>query len=84
MVYIGGRLVGLNRLYEVFDELYNSGKRPEDLSVDELLEMIEFYNYIPPGLEEEYKKALLKEYRIYCQEKACKIGKKGRGVGSHL
>lgn len=69
MVCIGRDLVGLNRLYDVFEEKYKAGKKPENLSGEELLEAIRFYNYVPPGSEQAYKEALLKEYQIYCQEK---------------
>ncbi len=29
-IYIGGKMVGLNKMYYIFEELYESGKRPEN------------------------------------------------------
>ena len=65
-IYISGKTVGLNKMYDIFEELYESGKRPENISGNELLEKLSFCNYIPPGLEKEYEEAVTNEYRIYC------------------
>ncbi len=56
-------------MYDIFEELYESGKRPENISGVELLEEMIFYNFIPLGLEKEYEEAVTEEYRIFCQEK---------------
>ncbi len=67
-ICISGKFVGLNRMYDVFEKLYNSGRR-EDVSGKEIIAELSFYNYIPLGAENEYEEAVLKEYRIFCKEK---------------
>jgi hypothetical protein len=69
MVYINGKPVGLNRLYDVFEHLYESGKRPGDTAGAEILSEIAHYTYVPRGLEKPYEEALLREYQTYYNEK---------------
>ncbi len=73
-IYIGGNLVGLNRLYDIFDRFYGAGKAPQDITGEELLNEFRFCNYIPSSMEEDYIKLILKEYRIYWSEKNHKNG----------
>jgi hypothetical protein len=61
-VYIRGRLVGINRLYDTLEELYKEGKRPGDITGAELLESVSYCNYVPDGLEKEYMEVLIREF----------------------
>ncbi|GBE57001.1 MAG TPA: hypothetical protein ENH13_07425 [Euryarchaeota archaeon] len=67
--YIGGRLVGLNRLYDIFDRFYKAGKDPHDTSGKELLDEFSLCNNVPSGMEKGYIEVLLREYGIYWSEK---------------
>jgi hypothetical protein len=51
-------------LEEVFGSLQDSGLEDELLR-KELVRKIRAYNHIPPGLEEKYGRALLKEYKLW-------------------
>jgi hypothetical protein len=68
MVNVGGVKVGLIAVGEIFKKLYEAGKKPEDMR-DELIKEFSIYNYIPPGVQNEYALALLEEYRKYYREK---------------
>jgi len=67
--YIDGRLVGFNRLYDIFDRFYEAGKTPCNTTGKELLDEFRFCNYIPFGMEKDYIEVLLREYGIYWSEK---------------
>lgn len=60
---VGGRKVGIVGLDETFKEHLKRGKKPEDLTGDELLKEIKKFNFIAEGAEEVYKEAFLREYR---------------------
>ena len=66
-IYINRKPVGLNRMYDVFEEIYNS--KMGNVSGEELVAGLSLWNYIPLGAENEYEEAVLKEYRIFCKEK---------------
>lgn len=59
---VGGRKVGILGLDETFKEYLKRGKKPEDLTGNELLEDLKKFNFIAEGAEEVYKKAFLREY----------------------
>ena len=60
---IGGHLVGLAGLEEVFAEVKALGVSDEVALRSEIIQRLSKLNYIPEGSEEEYGKALLLEYR---------------------
>lgn len=62
---VGGRKVGILGLEETFKEYLKRGKKPEDLTGDELLEDLKKFNFIAEGAEEVYKKAFLREYQRF-------------------
>ncbi len=66
---VDGMKVGIIGLDEVFSEYYRLGKKPDDLSGDELVQDLRKRNYIAKGSEEAYKKAFLTEYRKYYEKK---------------
>jgi NAD-dependent dihydropyrimidine dehydrogenase PreA subunit len=78
MILVGKDLIGLVALDEVFEKLYQMGKKPGDLLKEELLSEVKKHNYIPPKTDKEYDKALLREYRIFYEkkEKGEKVEKK--------
>jgi uncharacterized metal-binding protein len=67
-VVIEGQTVTLVALPLIFQNLQSAGKAPSDELIAELLETVKIYNPIPPGAEENYALALLREYRTYCQQ----------------
>ncbi len=66
-VYIKGRLVGINRLYDIFEDLYKEGKRPGNITGTELLEEVSYCNSPPEGLEKEYTEVLMREFESFCK-----------------
>ena len=47
LVTIGDATIGLAKLDRVFEELYNTGKSPDDVDGEEIVDLASFYNYIP-------------------------------------
>ncbi len=61
-----GRTVGLIGLKTVFDQLMLLGRRPEEVTADELVAMLRAQrNYIPDRAKAAYAAALLREYAAY-------------------
>lgn len=61
-----GRTVGLIGLRAVFDQLMLMGRRPEEVTADELVAMVKRQkNYIPDRAKAVYGAALLREYAAY-------------------
>ena len=65
LVKIGDAIIGLAELDQVFEELYNSKKSPDDVDGMEIVNLASSYNFIPPGAVEAYAEALMKEYRKF-------------------
>lgn len=62
---VGGVEVEIKGLNETFEEYYYAGKKPEDLTGDELIEGLGELNHIAAGSAGAYKEAFLREYRKY-------------------
>ena len=60
---IGGNLVGLAGLEDVFAQIKALGVSDEMTLKSEIIQRLGKINYMPSGSEEEYGKALLLEYR---------------------
>lgn len=60
---VGGHPIGLAMLDAVLGEVIALHLSDDGAIGDELLRRVRIYNYIPPGAEEEYRIALLAEYR---------------------
>ncbi len=69
-VSVNGRVVTLIALPAIFEQFYQSGKRPGDGTTQELLEVTRIYNPIPPEEEAAYAEALAREYEKYCRKQA--------------
>ena len=69
LVNVGGVKVGLIASSEIFKKLYESGKKPEDVEMEELIKEFSIYNYIPSAAQNDYGEALLEEYTKYYREK---------------
>jgi hypothetical protein len=69
LVNVGGIKVGLIASSEIFKKLYESGKKPEDVEMEELVKEFSIYNYIPSAAQNDYGEALSKEYVKYYKEK---------------
>ncbi len=66
MIAIGDREVGLMGLRGALQNVYLEGTNDEQKIKRDLLRWIrEFGNYVPPGQEEAYKKALFREYQLF-------------------
>jgi hypothetical protein len=70
MVNVGGIKVGLIAVGEIFQKLYEAGKKPEDVKKEELVKEFSIYNYIPSEALNAYAEALMKEFKNYCKEKS--------------
>jgi NAD-dependent dihydropyrimidine dehydrogenase PreA subunit len=72
-ILVGRFMTGMSGLDEMFAELYEAGRAPDEALVPELLAWARKDNYIPAAGEAEYAPALLREYRKYCdrQESGC-------------
>lgn len=66
---IGGDTIGLIALNQIFEQLRVMGRPPDRSVEDELLLMVGARNYIPRSCEDEYREALLREYRKYWEKK---------------
>ena len=60
---VDGHQIGLAMLDTILEEILPMNLPDEGCMGDELLKRVKIYNYIPPGAEERYRKALLAEYR---------------------
>jgi hypothetical protein len=69
LVNVGGIKVGLIASSEIFKKLFESGKKPEDVEMEELVKEFSIYNYIPYAAQNDYGEALSKEYTKYYKEK---------------
>ena len=67
-VLVNGRVVTLIALPAIFEQFYQSGKRPGDGTTRELLEITRIYNPIPPEEEAAYAETLAREYEKYCRK----------------
>ena len=48
LVAIGDATISIAKLDRVFEQLYNSGKSPDEVNGEEIVDLASFYNYIPP------------------------------------
>ena len=67
-VEIDGQTVTLIALPLIFEQFRQAGKRPTEAGARELLEMVEIYNSVPAGAEENYLKAILREYGAFLEK----------------
>ena len=66
IIKVGDFEAGISRLEETLRRVYAAGIDDEERIKSELLRWVkEFGNYISLGTEEEYKEALLREYKKY-------------------
>jgi len=63
---IEGKPVTLIALPVIFQNFCEQGKLPGNETARELLDMVKIYNPIPPGSEDAYADALLREYSAFC------------------
>ncbi len=68
LVNVGGVKVGLIASSKIFKKFYESGKKPEDIEMEELVKEFSIYNYIPSVAQNDYGEALMKEYTKYYKE----------------
>ncbi len=66
---IGDDTIGLIALNQIFEQLRVLGRPPDRSVEDELLLMVGAQNYISKSCEDEYREALLREYRKYWEKK---------------
>ncbi len=64
-VRIGLVEVGLVALGDIFEKLYESRRKPEEIDGRELVQEVSMYNYIPSAAWDEYALALMEEYKKY-------------------
>ncbi|MGQ9604446.1 MAG: thioredoxin family protein [bacterium] len=71
-IIVGGIRVGLVGLDEIFEEVKASNLESDDEIAEMLLELTSKHNYITPSRKEDYRRALLREFKIYLGEEAPK------------
>lgn len=69
LILVGKDLIGLVGLDEIFEKLYQMGKKPDELSKQNLLNETKKHNYIPKGIEKKYEDTLLREYKSFYESK---------------
>jgi NAD-dependent dihydropyrimidine dehydrogenase PreA subunit len=69
MVLIGKTLVGIVGLEEVFENLFKENQAPDEKTKEKILNLIKKENYIPISAEKEYAESILREYRVFFQQK---------------
>jgi hypothetical protein len=62
-VDVGGMVVGINMIDHVLSEVKALSLCGDKEIGDALLKKVKIYNYVPPSAEENYRIALLREYR---------------------
>jgi hypothetical protein len=67
-INIAGQEITLVALPLIFEQFRQSGKLPTKTAARELLEMIEIYNSVPASDEENYLKAILREYGAFLEK----------------
>lgn len=68
-ILVGRFMSGMSGLDEMFAELYEASRIPDEALVPELLTRARKHNYIPAAGEADYATALLREYRKYCEQR---------------
>ncbi|MGZ3605998.1 MAG: hypothetical protein ACXU9P_13720, partial [Thermodesulfobacteriota bacterium] len=69
LVFVGSTQVGLVGLKEIFEELKSQKVKPESQLKEMLVEKAAKKNYIPDSIKEDYRKALLREFKKSLGEK---------------
>jgi len=65
-ILVGGLPAGMHGLDELFEELYEKGREPDEPGLEsELVERARAHNYISKGAVKDYAEALIREYRQY-------------------
>ncbi len=68
-VDVGGSIIMVKGLDDLFQRFYERGWRPDDLNGDELLGELGPVNYLAEDKRNAYKEALLRKYRTYYEGK---------------
>jgi len=68
-ILVGRLMSGMIGLDELFGELFEAGRAPDETLVPELLARAGEDNYIPSAAKADYGAALLREYRKYCEQR---------------
>jgi hypothetical protein len=63
---LAGQQITLAGLPLIFQQMYETGRRPEADAAADILASVKVYNPIPAGAEADYAPALLREYALYC------------------
>ena len=71
-ILVGRAPAGMQGLDELFEELYEQGRRADEAGLGmELVERARVYkNYIPKPAVDDFAQALLREYRKYVDQRA--------------
>ncbi len=67
-IMVGGIKVGLVGLDEIFEQVKKSGLDSDEKIAEMLIELTSKQNYITPSRKEDYKRALLREFKVYLGE----------------
>lgn len=68
LVFVGNAQVGLGGLQRIFETLRGEKRVDEPVLKQKLLEKVKEKNYVPSTMEEEYKKALYREFQKFLGE----------------
>ncbi len=68
LILPGGFEVGIVNLEDILKEVANLKLADDSAIKKELLQRVKIYNYVAPDADEDYSKALLKEYERQCAE----------------
>jgi len=82
LINIEGKQIGIAGLDEVFEELYQMRKRPDESLKNYLLSRLKARNYIPSAKEEVYASVFLEEYQKFCDLKEGRIKEKKKNLKS--
>jgi hypothetical protein len=61
-IKVNGILTGITMLDESIDEVKELGLMDDREVREALMKRVKIYNYIPPGVQEEYTNAIMREY----------------------
>jgi NAD-dependent dihydropyrimidine dehydrogenase PreA subunit len=82
LVHIEGKYIGIIGLDEIFADFYKAGEKPSKEFQNRLVEKFKESNYIPKAKEHSYAKALLEEYKLFCDRKNRRIEEKTESHGT--
>lgn len=79
-IIVEGKQIGIVGLDDVLEELYRSGRKPDERLKDYLLKRLKQFNYIPSSKQALYAQAFWEEYRRFLNLKEGRVKEKKKSL----